>query len=364
MSQALDPSTRRWRLGDLVAEAQANVAAPGARQRAPLVLAVLFGVVLAVAVSSEERAFTAEVARLSKAGYFTYQIVSLDPKNSNFRVDGRTCRQLGDRPGVLRSSILIEGEPSWIAQIGRTVPTAWLDYRWPDVSDTAVEMTKVDRSSNPSLWLGPSLGVDPETRFLQVSDGGGARWARDSTEPAALGVAGTAIWSTNLDLMWGPRCLLQFAPGPSNRRTLSSFLSSVDTRGGPGVIRPLMAEQVSDPFESFENRWSRQLPLVVGCLFGAVLALLLIARSSEIGTYRVSGTRRTDMAAILFGEFALVLGAMFASGIAALATVTLAGGGIVSAGSIASSALAALAPSSFAMVILLLRNPNDLLKDR
>lgn len=340
----------RWKLGYLAREAVLNVFGRGARMLPALAAAGLLGAAPVALLSLEQDALMAEVTALTQEGMgvIVYTEVS-DTRPST--ITRESCERLSLMPGVEAAGIVVR------AGRVRAIPLA-IDAHSQRASTTLFpELGDVD------VLVGSTLSsADDEFRILVDGQSFVARVAPTTREGTGASFQLTfPLLPTDTR---GTSCYVILEPLVRPGDVISAQLAQLAISGNPVAGREAFTG-TSDPIADYLTRLTRYAPVAVGLVGGALTALIIRSRSSEVAVYRLSGTSRRSLLTLIAVESLLISGV--AGSASACAALVLAGklldpttaivSGIALAGVWAAVACAATADLAF-------RRPTDLAKDR
>lgn len=225
-------------------------------------------------------------------------------------IDRSSCEALARQPDVLRAGGINTIGPATFVQLG------------PATQVAAVSSTLLSDLADVDAVVGAALGFDGKNRRLITPDGHVLLASRGGSSPAGLDLGSTVAVPLGPEDTVVQRCIVtldRFAKVSEAAPRLSSSLHSTG-----GILASTSEFSAStDPVEVFVARPDQFLPVALGVVCGVFGIGLNRFRSSDVASYRFSGTSKRSMFLLLFFEQALLAAAFAAAG--SLALLLLAG---------------------------------------
>jgi hypothetical protein len=295
-----------WRVGTLAEESFRNLVARRSKLGGLAGLAVVCGVVTAMAGAADVRALRTETTDLIDAGWSSIEVSTRDPDISGAAISAASCRALAALPGVER--------------VG-----GWEFIRLePGIPGVNGEVALIDHT----FFTIDGMTADPAGR----SSGFAGQFAAELTGRSLLAngdhliaasplptIPGVFPLQSSLTLVGTPesglvtRCVAVVSDGAASDATLLALQAGVRSVRGDVVARWLGPRPPRTPAEGFAGRSSSWIPSTVGLLLGIAWSFVLRSRSSERATYLLAGSSRTEVAVLLQLEALLIAGFAWSS---------------------------------------------------
>ncbi len=293
-----------WLPSELGTEGIRNLLARGSKLMAAALLAVAIGSALSLWALLEWRGLQREISGLTADGWSMY-VVEVQPGSAN-GIDASTCESLARNSRVARTIGLRARTLEHFSEIGvRSVPVVavgsanGIGLRPPTLPGAIPVMVGADLES---LLSG--------TRWLTAEDG--TKYEITGRVPSdlnALDLSGSIVIVERLRWPTTPlkQCFAEAFPSASED---SGGLvgSSVGADTVDLLTRRTHATVGDHPYHRFLSRPGRRVYLFAGVVVGAVIGVVMRSRSSEIGTYRITGASSTQIVLLLGIETSIVLG--------------------------------------------------------
>ncbi|MEE6288134.1 hypothetical protein V2J52_10775 [Georgenia sp. MJ173] len=340
-----------WRLSDLAREAFHNVLGRSARLLPVVLLAVVLGSGYVAFLAVETSSMRAELDDLAQQGRGVVSYLS--GGDAPALITRASCERLADQPGVLAAGAIIPTANQSGIPIGA------------DVITQRASSTLFPQLSETDVLVGSGLLDRPPSAHSRVIIGGEVLDALPAA-PQREGMSSAHALTVPLrpDDAQVERCTVVLDPLVTLEDVARTHVGTLHITGGQ-VTGGEMLRATHDPVQTFLDRPSRFLPVLLGVLGAVATSITYRLRASELAVYRLSGTSSRSLLALIALESLLVTGIAATSatlaGIAlhehVLAPATPALWGAVLAGTWATVTLIATAD-------LALRRPTELAKDR
>lgn len=296
-----------WRMRHLWREANRNVFSRHSR----LLLLLCFGVLTAAGTSAfaayQWASFTDALAVSALHGRNTIAFQSADV-TAPAEIDRGSCEALIAQPGVVHAGgVSLIGSDTF-AQLG------------PAVQVYAASPTLLPQLAVADVVVGRELGFTGDGRLLLMPDGSTLVAAEGREEPAGLNLGSAVAVPMTPTQKTVERCVVTLDRFVDATEATPRISSSLRATGGAVAATSEFSEN-TDPVDAFVNRPDRYLPVVLGVLCGIVGLGMNRFRSSDIASYRFSGTAVRSMFLLLFFEQSLLAGSFAAAGSLALAFI-------------------------------------------
>lgn len=343
----------RWRLAALGREALRNVFSVRSKLFAAAILAVLLGIALSMFRSLELHSLEGQVSELRAGGRNVVLVRGVDHEQKT-RIDRHSCEQLSELGSVVRAGALIEYPREYWPQLGASVPRY------------GVSATLLPQLSQAELVIGSELLDAPSgTQLLLAHDAATFRGVAGERQPLGLSVNNAVSTRISPLMHTVDHCMVVLVDAAQPAQLTPTLLAQLVV-GGQAVAAQALVPQQHDPYGEFLHRPGRLLPLGLGLVMGAFLAGIARLRSSELASYRLSGTARSSLLRLLMLEAVVVGGVAWLAGAAAALpvlsfgtwnTAALLGDQLLLAGS-------ALFMAFLAFAVISRQSPMTLAKDR
>jgi uncharacterized membrane protein (UPF0136 family) len=291
----------RWRQTLLLRESVANVFDPRSRHAFVVGAAAILGLAISFLLVTEWEGLESDLAELRADGR-NVAVFQGALAEAPVAISVRSCAALADLPGVVRAGSVDYGESTTFAQLGPLVPVHEVS---PDL---------VPALASHAAVIGSALVSAPGPMPLRAPDG----QVLDAlvAEPEPSGMAG--LNSAVAIPLSGARtttdtCVAELSRFADSDATVPLLAAALDVSGGELIAGTLLRESY-DVLGAYRERPERFLPLGLAVLGGALSIVLLRTRSSELAAYRLSGTSRADLAALLLWEQTATSGVLVAFG--------------------------------------------------
>lgn len=287
----------QWRIGLLAREAALSVRT--SRRLRPLVVAaVLIGPLLAAIASSDAASFERDRATLDEAG--ARVILIAGATESSVMIDRSSCESLAEVDGIERAGALLASTRTAVVPIG------------PSVALVPASISLVPALAYAGAVTGPDL-VTGAMRIQRIDTGAVLDVAQGSNQPEGVPLDRAVAVRIPDSVTTVDRCIVIAEPGAALPIVATTALGALEVSGSSPVATPVLAQPL-DATEQYLQRPTRWAPLALGIIAGLATVGLGATRLSEFAAYRLSGTRRRELAVILGLE------AVALSGIAALSS--------------------------------------------
>ena len=341
-----------WRFGPLIREASKNVFTPGSRLAAVLIIGGLVGVAQTGAGALESAVLSSELTGLALDGRNVVVFHGNDSAEET-HILTRSCEGLADSPGVVRAGSLVGGSRVDVIPLGSRISTM------------RASSTLIHELSAADAVVGTAL-VTPEvtTLTIETSQGILASAIRGSEQPAGLTLNSSVIFPLTVDDAWTDSCVVVFEPH-ADVQSASAVASSQLIADGTSIESTVLVSGGQDPITTFLSRLTQFLPVVLGLVAGAMLAIVSRSRSGEFASYRLSGTTTRSLLTLMTLEN-MLLSSWTAAAATVCALVTSAYFPDVTVPVLRAALLGAvmMATAIPAGVWFATRNPLDLSRDR
>lgn len=290
-----------WRLPELVREARANVLDPRSRHAIVVAAAAILGLALSFLLVAEWVTLEHDLAELRDDGrnIVVFQSASADVPTA---ISVSSCSTLGGLPGIERAGSVRYGASSTFRQLGPLVP----------VHEVSVDLVP-DLATHDAV-VGSQLASVRGPMTLRAPDGQLLDAIVVAPEPSGMAGLNSAVAvPLNGARTTTDTCVVELSPFANASAVIPVLAAALDARGGELVGGTLLRESY-DVLGAYRDRPQRFLPVGVGVLGAALSIVLLRTRSSELAAYRLSGTSRADLAALLLWEQAAISGVLVAFG--------------------------------------------------
>ncbi|KRC62313.1 hypothetical protein ASE14_00195 [Agromyces sp. Root81] len=191
----------------------------------------------------------------------------------------------------------------------------------PAVQVYAVSATLLPALSEADVNVGSELGFTGGQRLLLMPDGSAQTALLGQKTPAGMNLGSAVAVPLTPNETRVQSCVVTLDRFADTEAATARLSSSLSATGGTLAGTTEFAENV-DPVEAFVNRPDRYLPVGLGMICGLVGLGMNRFRSSDIASYRFSGTTVRSMFLLLFFEQALLAGCFAAAGSLALLLVS------------------------------------------
>jgi hypothetical protein len=285
-----------WALASVAREAWINVFGVGSRLKLLVALSVAMGVTVIAVGSLDSLSLRGELRALEDEGANIVVFRSIDP-NSPAQISRTSCEALASSVGVDRAGLIVYAARASVSPIGFDLPVVRASTTlFPDLS-------------NVDLVIGSSLGpASEDPYFVQVNDSQTPALARTSASvPDTIGTDASVVAPLQPDDLSGDQCLVVLDPRFDVREVQLVFGAQLAVQGG-GIAPIVENAPAVHPVTRFDHRITEHLPILMGLVGGLVCALAFRFRTSEIATYRLSGTGRRSLLLVLGFEISLIAG--------------------------------------------------------
>lgn len=293
-----------WRPALIAREALLSVRT--SRRLRPLLLtAVVLGPALAGVAAADALALDRNRAILDEAG--ARVVVIAGSTEAPVSIDRASCEALSAMEGVERAGAVLPSVRSPVIPAG------------PAVALTPTSPTLV----NELVWAEAVIGDELELRADRVKrlDTGEILAATaGSNQPEGIALDRAIAIRLPESVTTVERCIVVVDQGGDVTSIATFALGSLATSGSTPVATPVLTQPL-DATAQYLDRPTRWIPLAAGALAGLATIALGATRLSEFAAYRLSGSRRRDLAAILGCEALALAGVAAASGVVAAVVV-------------------------------------------
>jgi len=284
---------RGWRPLLSLREAFRNLLAPSARSAIVVVLVVASAFLLLVGAVQDDDRLLNVLDDQTRLGENTLVFGSSEPSNAQ-RISVTSCEALTGQKGVTRAGPIEFVGLDDVTQLGPSVSVmATTRSLVPELKDALAVVGVSFDLSTPGYLHGDLLGNVLAVPGSSVAGG-------IPTETAVAVEMSPAQRSA-------PQCLAVIDPRYDTQEALTVMGSSLDVENGPLVSHSYVASQY-DAIAAYLDRQGRWFALIVGVALAVIGAIGTRFRNSEIASYRLTGTSRTDMLFILTLEQAILAG--------------------------------------------------------
>lgn len=295
-----------WRGVDLVEEAIRNSLNWRSRQAVSIAVAIALGLALAAITTADWRGLASNLAALDLRGRNVIVAGPADPANP-VAISVDSCERLSELAAVERAGSVMSLPPVTSVQLGPRVPVL------------GVSPSLLPELQDHDVAIGPSLGLARDTTRLVFGDFL-LRATVMSEQPEALGVNGALAVRLPLQTRTTMSCVVVLRDAESVGLQIPLVAAQLHTAGGDVAVVSYLTESF-DVIAAFQNRGTRWLPLIAGIAGSLLGVAMLLMRSSELATYRLSGSSRPDLyrllvieqavlagVSVVFGSFGIVVG--------------------------------------------------------
>ncbi|MGO4536738.1 hypothetical protein [Leifsonia sp. 2MCAF36] len=295
-----------WRLGELVREATLNVINPRSKMIATLIVATVLGSACAAFYAFESERFSEQLITLESRGANIVSFRAASP-DADISISRKSCEGLSRVRGVKRAGLLKNEGSRDVPEIGAktTIFTASATlFPGLSTSDGLIGMSLVGEGVR-TVTLAPS-----DTRALSAAP----------RQPEGIPTNAAIVLPLAADSSSGSQCVVELARFQNSRIDIPTLASQLDVRGG-SIVGRVQLRLTTDPVAEWANRPGQFVGVAGGAIGGLLASLLVWTRSSEVATYRLSGTNRRSLALLLTIESLLASGVFAFSGALAVWTV-------------------------------------------
>jgi hypothetical protein len=265
-----------------------------------LVTAIVVGLGISLFSATEWASLQHDLDALRDRGRNVVAFGTADQDNPA-SIDIGSCEALSDQVGVIRSGARIAMGTVDSLQLGPSVPVYSASASlFPGLDDHAV-------------LVGSGLGLPPGQANVEVQDSSGGSTVSSAfvmaPEPQGLNANEAIIERLEPDVESTDLCVVELDRFARVQDMIPMLESALSASGGELVGNPALNETY-DTVAAYLERPTRFLPILAG-LVGALLAsVVLVMRSSELASYRLSGTSRAALAQLLMLEQLLTAGVL------------------------------------------------------
>ncbi|MCW2286947.1 hypothetical protein EDF60_1593 [Leucobacter luti] len=341
-----------WTLRQLSEEALANVLSPYSRSRWFTYFVVFLGMVFVATRGVEWESLQLQLSELGAQGR-NVVLVESAIDGAPATIDRLSCEALTTVLGVERAGGVSDATSQDFVQFGKSVQVY------------SSSTTLFPLLSRANILLGRSLlDLPPGEGSVLLGDGWSATALVSDMQPDGIPTNTAVLGAFSVEEEQLTACLVVLDPYQRAEEAMPQLLSQLKVRNHPVAASPAIRDLVN-PVDQYLARFSRSFPIGIGLILGSVMALSIRSRSSEIATYRLSGTGRSSASVLLFFEALCLTGLFWLSGSGAallilgfnLALLTILSELLVVAG-------VAVFISNGAAYLVLRRSPIALAKDR
>lgn len=292
--------TDGWKVTYLWREASRNVFSRESRLLLLVCVAVLLATSATLFAAFQWTSFRTALEKSQLNGRNTIVFEGSDA-NVPTMIARDSCEALNNQPDVVRAGGVSSIGAATFTQLGSAVQV----YA---VSPSLVpELMRVD------VVAGFALGLTTGQHLLLMPDGSTVSAVRGAMLPAGVNLGSAVSVPLAPTERTVEKCVVNLDRFANAATATPRLSSSISTTGGSLTAGSEYAEN-GDPVASFITRPDRYLPIILGLLCGIVGLGLNRFRSSDIASYRFSGTTRRSMFMILYFEQALLAGCFAVAG--------------------------------------------------
>jgi hypothetical protein len=340
-----------WPIGSIAREAWRNVTAPRSRLALLLPVALIYGMALPSFATLETDALHATLAAQESAGRGVMVFQAAD-RDSPVVITRSSCEALADRPGVTRAGILKDGADASFLQLGDHIPVQ-------EASTSLFPQLRGGRALiGAALWKGGG------TVSLITANGRTLNAQAMRDQPAGIDTNSAVVVALDPGVASASACIvvLDLFERPTTRA--ASLAAALGVRGGPvGVQQPF--SEASDVLTDFCARPGTLVPLGGALVTGCAAGLIGRSRKSELAVYRLVGSSRAAVGALICLEHLIIAGIAATS--VAFTTVVMRDSIVDATAQAMWGVAGAAAWSAVALVLMIdlpLRDPLGMAKDR
>lgn len=313
----------RWALPAITREAVRNVRTSRRRLQPLLYFATIAGVAMAILAAVEGVQLRSDLTALALNGRNVVVLGSVSEVPT--LIDRGSCESLAAMPGVDRAGAVLTSQRLAVLPVG-SIPVV------------PVSVTLVPELRTAPAVIGSAVTAPPSVTRISI-DGIpiAATHATAQPEGIPLNQAIAVAAPPTVDTI--ERCIAVLSTG-ADAGTMIPILAAQLVVNGTAPTGVTILDEPLDRIDTFHQRLTRWIPLLVGILGGLATAAIAATRSNEFASYRISGTSRRSLFLIYGLEASLLAGTMATSG--ALAAIAVSAW-VVDVGAIALSTLAAAA---------------------
>ena len=341
----------RWSHRHLLRESARNTFSTASAARWGLYVAALLGIIFAMLRAVELQNLDSRVAMLGEQGRNLLVVQSIDENQLSY-IDRASCERLTEMPGVVAAGGV---------ELVREVSTA----RFGTLQVFAGSETLFPMLNQGVALLGTDLVQAPTGTDLHLLiDGAAVPALVGEPQPTGISTNNAIVVHFELSKQELERCMLVIDQRQYLNRVVPSLISQLNVSGNP-VIGVAAFTEIFNPFEDYTDRPSAFVGQATGALIGAIVAFGTLRRSSELATYRLSGSSRRSVTQILVGEatFCALAFCVFAVSALFVLEESSVAAWAVSLETFSAGALIVLV-ASCAATLIVRRSPISLAKDR
>ena len=343
-----------WRWSALSRESVLNTLNAHGKLWPLLACAVLGGTLIPVSEVRASDILRSDLHAEQMAGSGVVILSSQDP--SSKPILAASCDALENDPGVLRAGTLdaVPGSDD-VVQLGPYIPvvSASRSLFWEFGSATVLVGRQLDTHASDHL-----VRVLASRRFGSLDS------TTVSLQPVGIDVNSALIVPRPPEDRWSSTCVVELSSRVQPAQMQPVLTAQLTTRGGMVTSRPAF-NQKAKARDRWNGRPERYLPFLVAAGLAILAAALQFMRASEMATYRLAGSTRSDVWILGVFEMVVVSGTAAATGIVSslLLEDLLADAG-ATALAVLWSAISAVWLFGFMSTGQLLRSEANLAKDR
>ncbi|TFC94496.1 MULTISPECIES: hypothetical protein [Cryobacterium] len=297
-----------WKKQYLWREANRNVFSRDSRLLLVLGFALLAGIGVSLVAAFQWNAFSQLLVDSEAKGrnIVIYQGADIAVPT---KIDRSSCEAISSEPGVRRAGGISLIGSAKFTQLGPAVQVFSVS------SSLLPELGRVD------AVVGSELGYTGVDRRFLMPDGSTQSVSQGHKEPSGIDL-GNAMSVPFLPTQSSvDRCIVVLDWFSEVAESVPRLSSGLVATGGTLTSKVSFTDSV-DPVETFLSRLDRFLPITLGILCGVMGLVVNRFRSSDIASYRFSGTTVRSMFLLLFYEQSLLAGCFTASSALTLLFVT------------------------------------------
>ncbi|MDN4616167.1 hypothetical protein P5G50_17095 [Leifsonia sp. F6_8S_P_1B] len=340
-----------WSVGSMAREAWRNATGPRSRLALLIPLALVYGMALPWFATLETKALHSALAAQASAGRGVLVFQAAD-RDSPVAISRASCEALVDRPGVTRAGILREATSASFLQLGDEVPVQ-------EASTSLFPQLRDGRA-----LIGAALWKSGGTVSLITAEGRSVAAQAMHDQPAGIDTNSAVVVALDPSVASAAACIvvLDLFQRPNSRAV--SLASALHVQGGPIGVHQTFSE-ASDVLADFRKRPGTLLPLGGALVAGCAAGLTGRSRRSELAVYRLVGSSRNAVGALVCLEQLIIAGIAATS--VAFTTVTMRGSIVDATAQTMLGVAGAAVWSAVALALMIdlpLRDPLGMAKDR
>jgi hypothetical protein len=282
-----------------------NVFSPRSGLSVLVLLSTVLGAAFPLVEVREFQKFRIQLVDLEARGRGVVLFSAANP-DEEAAIERSSCDALTEDTSVARAGLLLAERNASFPQLGTSIPV----FR--------ASTTLFPLLSSVDALIGSELPGARELRRVAAGSGRQFTSAPADVQPEGIRANSSLVFALDSATVTGPLCIAVLNPLEQDRREGPRLAAALHASGGSLAARSVLQESV-DIVASFEGRPTRFLGLASGFLGAISTTVMLWARSSELATYRVSGTSRRSLFVLLATQHALLAGCFVTSAAIAIA---------------------------------------------